>query len=109
MHCSKTPVEGHLLWDAVCTSIPVDVVQVDVSILTDSFVPLSLHVQGGNTPLLISAQKGQAEIARFLLWNGSNVQEENNVSRLERMPSACGFYLIFNAIFWSIPVLLSFI
>ena len=94
-------MEGHLLWDAVCTSTLVDVVQVDVSILTDSFVPLSLHVQGGNTPLLISAQKGHAEIACFLLWNGSNVQEENNVSRLDRMPSACGFYLLSNAIFRS--------
>ena len=94
-------MKGHLLWDAVCTSTLVDVVQVDVSILTDSFVPLSLHVQWGNTPLLRSAQKGHAEIARFLLWNGSNVQEEDNVSRLERMSSACGFYLMSNAIFWS--------
>ena len=88
------------MWDAVCTSTLVDVVQVDVSILTDSFVPLSLHVQWGSTPLLRSAQDGHAEIARFLLWNGSDVQEENNVSRLERMPSACGFYLLSNAIFW---------
>ena len=93
-------MEGHLLWDAVCTSTLVDVVLVIVSILTDTFVPPSLHVQGGNTPLLRSAQKGHAEIARFLLWNGSDVQEENNVSRLERMPSACGFYLMSNAIFW---------
>ena len=94
-------MEGHLLWDAVCTSTLVDVVQVDVSVLTDSFVPPSLHVQGGNTPLLRSAQEGHAEIARFLVWNGSEVHEENNVSRLERMPSACGFYLMSNASFWS--------
>ena len=93
-------MEGHLLWEAVCTSTLVDVVQVDVSVLADSFVPLSLHVQGGNTPLLISAQKGHADIARYLLWNGSDVQEVDNVSRLERMPSACGFYHISNAIFW---------
>ena len=94
-------MEGHLLWDAVCTSTLVDVVQVDVSVLTDSFVPPSLHVQWGNTPLLISAQGGHAEIARFLLWNGSDVHEENNVSRLDRMLSACGFYLMSSAIFRS--------
>ena len=93
-------MKGHLLWDAVCTSTLVDVVQVDVSLLTDSLVPPSLHVQGGNTPLLISAQEGHADIARFLLWNGSYVQEENNVSRLERMPSACVLYLMSSAIFW---------
>ena len=71
---------------------------VDVS---DFIAFLSVHVQWGNTPLLRSAQEGHAEIARFLLWNGSDVQEENNVSRLERMPSACGFYLMSSAIFWS--------
>ena len=56
----------------------------------DSIVPPSLHVQRGYTPLLMAAQEGHAQIARFLLGNGSNVQEEKNVSRLERMPSACG-------------------
>ena len=93
-------MEGHLSWDAVCTSTLVDVIQVDVSVLTDSFVPPSLHVQWGSAPLLSSAKEGHAEIARFLLWNGSDVQEEDNVSKLERMPSACGFYLLSNAIFW---------
>ena len=92
-------MEGHPLWDAVCTSTLVDVIQVDVSVLTDSFVPPSLHVQWGDTPLLRSAQEGHAEIAHFLLRNGSDVQEENNVSRLERTPYACGFYLMSNAIF----------
>ena len=46
----------------------------------DSIVFPSLHVQWGNTPLLRTAQGGHAEIARFLLGNGSDVQEENNVS-----------------------------
>ena len=98
------------MWDAVCTSTLVDVVQVDVSILTDSFVPPSLHMQWGNTPLLRSAQEGHAEIARFLLRNGSNVQEEDNVSRLESMPSACGFISCpMPSSASCIPVLLSFI
>ena len=56
----------------------------------DCIVPPSLHVQRGNTPLLRAAQEGHAEIARFLFGNGSNVQEENNVSILERMLSAFG-------------------
>ena len=60
---------------------------------SDSIVSSSLHVQWGYTPLLRAARKGHAEVARFLLENGSNVQEENNVSRLERMLPACGYYI----------------
>ena len=55
----------------------------------DSIAFPSLHVQESTTPLLRAAQKGHAEIAHFLLRNGSDVQEENNVSRLERMMFAC--------------------
>ena len=47
-------------------------------------------MQWGYTPLLMAAQEGHAEIARFLLGNGSNMKEENYVSRLERMLSAFG-------------------
>ena len=46
-------------------------------------------VQWGNTPLLIAAAKGHAEVAHFLLDNGSNVHEQNDVSRLKRILSAC--------------------
>ena len=44
-----------------------------------SIVPPSLHLQEGNTPLLRAAQKGHAEIVCFLLENGSNVEEQDNV------------------------------
>ena len=67
----------------------------------DSIVLPSLHVQLGYTPLLKAAQEGHAEIARFLLESGSDVQEENNVSRQEWMLYACGYYITSNAILWS--------
>ena len=51
-----------------------------MSILSDSIVSPSLHdVQSGNTALLIAAHKGHAEVARFLLGNGSSVTEQDNV------------------------------
>ena len=40
----------------------------------------SLHMQWDSTPLLIAAQVGHAEVAHFLLENGSSVQEQSDVS-----------------------------
>ena len=59
-----------------------------MSVSSDTIVSSSLHVQCGNTPLLRATAKGHAEVACLLLENGSDVEEENNVSRLDRMPSA---------------------
>ena len=52
---------------------------VDMSVPSDSIVSSSLHVQEGNTPLLLAAWKGHAGVAQFLLARGSSVQEQNNV------------------------------
>ena len=52
---------------------------VDMSVPSDYTVSASLHVQEGTTPLLRAAQEGHGGVARFLLNNGSNVQEQNNV------------------------------
>ena len=49
----------------------------------ESIVSSSLHVQEGTTPLLRAAEKGDAEIVRFLLKNGSNVEEQDNVGGLK--------------------------
>ena len=43
---------------------------------------LSLNEQRGKTPLLLAVFKGHAEVAQFLLENGSDVHEQNNVSRI---------------------------
>ena len=52
-------------------------------------MPPSLHVQRGNTPLLMAAWRGHAEVARFLLENGSSVQEQNNVGLPLRASVRC--------------------
>ena len=51
---------------------------VDVSVPSDFIVSPSI-VQSGSTPLLRAAQEGHAEVAWFLLGNGSSVTEQNNV------------------------------
>ena len=45
----------------------------------ESIVSPSLHVQEGTTPLLRAAQQGHGKIVGFLLENGSNVEEQDNV------------------------------
>ena len=52
---------------------------VDMSVPSDSIVSPSLHVQEGNTPLLLAAWQGHAGVAQFLLARGSSVQEQDNV------------------------------
>ena len=66
---------------------------------SDSLVSPSLHVQWGNTPLLRAAQKGYVEVACFLLDNGSNVHEQNNVSRLKRILAACDTFLCMHIVY----------
>ena len=60
-----------------------------MSIPPDSIQSPSLHVQWGSTPLLRAAQEGHAEVAHFLLENGSNVKEQDNVGRLKGVLSSC--------------------
>ena len=50
-----------------------------MSVPSATIVSPSLHVQSGTTPLLRAAQEGHAEVARFLLGNGSSVTEQDNV------------------------------
>ena len=45
--------------------------------------------QRGNTPMLLAALKGHAEVARFLLESGSNVKEHNNVGLPKRASVKC--------------------
>ena len=52
---------------------------VDMSLPSESILSPSHHVQWGSTPLLRAAQEGHAEVARFLLGNGSSVTEQDNV------------------------------
>ena len=47
-----------------------------------------LHTQIGDTPLTRAALKGHTEVASFLLANGSNVEEEDNVSRFKEVLSS---------------------
>ena len=84
MYHNKTP---GLFWNDVCTctyTSSCGTLVVDISVPSDSIASPSLHVQWGNTPLLIAAEKGHAEVARFLLENGSNVHEQNNVGTRNR-------------------------
>ena len=62
----------------------------------ESVVSPSLHVQEGNTPLLRAAEKGHAEIVRFLLENGSDVEEQNNVGGPKRVLSSCDCIMLFD-------------
>ena len=50
-----------------------------MSVPSGSILFPSLHVQSGATPLLRTAQEGHAEVAQFLLGNGSSVTEQDNV------------------------------
>ena len=85
---NKTPVLEFCLHMCSCGTL-----LVDMSVPSNSISPPSPRthtcVQWGNTPLLIAAAKGHAEVAHFLLDNGSNVHEQNDVSRLKRILSAC--------------------
>ena len=63
---------------------------------TESVVSPSLHVQWGNTPLLRAAQKGHGEIVRFLLENGSDVEEQNNVGGPKGVLSSCDCIMLFD-------------
>ena len=62
----------------------------------ESIVSPSLHVQWGKTPLLRAAQEGHAEIVRFLLENGSNVEEQNNVGGPKGVLSVCDCIMLFD-------------
>ena len=62
----------------------------------ESIVSPSHHVQWGNTPLLRAAQKGHEEIVRFLLKNGSNVEEHNNVGGPKGVLSSCDCIMLFD-------------
>ena len=62
----------------------------------ESIVSPSLHVQWGNTPLLRAAQKGNGEIVGFLLKNGSNVEEQNNVGGPKGVLSVCDCIMLFD-------------
>ena len=58
---------------------------VDMSVPSGSTLSPSLHVQSGNTPLLRAAVNGHAEVALFLLRNGSSVMEQSNVGWPKRI------------------------
>ena len=81
VYVNKTPVLSCCLhmYTSWCGALLVDILVPSVSTLSTSF-----HVQWGNTPLLIAAANGCAEVARFLLESGSSVQEENNVGGSKR-------------------------
>ena len=50
-----------------------------MSVSSGSILSPSIFVQLGTTPLLRAAQEGHAEVAQFLLGNGSSVTEQDNV------------------------------
>ena len=62
----------------------------------ESIVSSSLHVQWGNTPLLRAAQEGHGKIVGFLLKNGSNVEEQNNVGGPKGVLSFCDCIMLFD-------------
>ena len=49
-----------------------------------SYFIVSFNEQWGRTPLLIAVLRGHADVARFLLENGSDVHEQTNVSMVEQ-------------------------
>ena len=53
-------------------------------------------MQWGTTPLLRAAEKGHAEIVRFLLENGSDVEEQNNVGGPKGVLSVCDSLMLFD-------------
>ena len=63
---------------------------------SDSIVFSSLHVQWGQTPLLRAAQKGNGDIVGFLLKNGSNVEEQDNVDGPIGVLSSCDCLMLFD-------------
>ena len=69
---------------------------VDMPAPTESIVFPSLHVQEGTTPLLRATHKGHAEIVRFLLGNGSDVEEQNNVGGPKSVLSSCDCIMLFD-------------
>ena len=67
-----------------------------MSIPPEYIVFPSLRVQEGTTPLLRAAHQGHAEIVRFLLENGSDVEEQNNVGGPKRVLSSCDCIMLFD-------------
>ena len=66
-----------------------------MSVPSGSILSPSLHVQSGNTPLLRAAQEGHAEVARFLLGNGSSVKEQDNVGWPKGILHSCDHLMLF--------------
>ena len=56
----------------------------------------SLHVQEGTTPLLRAVEKGRGEIVGFLMKNGSNVEEQDNVGGPKGVLSFCYCIMLFD-------------
>ena len=53
-------------------------------------------MQWSKTPLLRAAQKGHGEIVSFLLKNGSNVEEQDNVGGPKGVLSSCDCIMLFD-------------
>ena len=53
-------------------------------------------MQWDKTPLLRAAEKGHAAIVRFLLVNGSDVEEQDNVGGLKGVLSSCDCIMLFD-------------
>ena len=67
---------------------------VDMSVPSYSLVSPSLPMQSGITPLLMAAQEGHAEVAQFLLGNGSSVTEQDNVGWLKQILTSCDHLML---------------
>ena len=66
-----------------------------MSVPSATIVSPSLHVQWGSTPLLRAAREGHAEVARFLLGNGSSVTEQDNVGWPKGILTSCDHLMLF--------------
>ena len=85
-----------LLFCKVCTCTSwCSSLLVDMPVPSYSLVSPSLHVQLGTTPLLMAAQEGHAEVARFLLGNGSSVTEQDNVGWPKGILTSCDHLMLF--------------
>jgi len=57
-----------------------------VNSIFDTYLSLSSHIQYGNTALMIASNNGHLEVVKYLVKNGANIGDNNEVRCINIIP-----------------------